>query len=74
MDYLRVDDVARRLGVTPYTVRLWLREGRLAGYRISDRAGWRITEEAVAAFMQERSNRPQSEEEDDTQKSGRLGS
>jgi excisionase family DNA binding protein len=50
---LTVEDVAERLQVHPETVRRWLREGRLEGYRISRRGGWRIRIEAVEAMLME---------------------
>jgi excisionase family DNA binding protein len=50
---LTVEDVAEQLQVHPETVRRWLREGRLEGYRISRRGGWRIRPEAVEAMLAE---------------------
>lgn len=50
---LTVEDVADRLQVHPETIRRWLREGRLQGYRISRRGGWRIRPESVEAMLME---------------------
>ena len=50
--FLTVDEVAARLRVDPETVRRMLRDGRLVGVRLGGRrAGWRITESALAALM-----------------------
>jgi hypothetical protein len=47
------DQVAFIAQVTPATVRLWLREGRLAGGRLPGRGrpAWRVTEAAVGEFF-----------------------
>jgi len=50
--FLTVEDVAAQLQIHPETVRRWLREGRLAGYRISRKGGWRIRPEAVTAMLE----------------------
>jgi excisionase family DNA binding protein len=52
--YLTVNDVAKRLKVTPLTVRRWLNAGSLAGIQLGDRAGWRITETDLATFLDAR--------------------
>ena len=44
---LKVPEVARRLRVTPETVRRWLRDGELRGVRFSDRGGWRVLSSEV---------------------------
>ena len=51
-DWLTVEEVAERLRVSPRTVRGWLQEGRLKGRNLGGRAGWRIREEDVDAFME----------------------
>lgn len=50
---LKVEDVAERLQVHEETVRRWLREGRLEGYRISRRGGWRVRPESVVKMLEE---------------------
>lgn len=50
---LTVDEVADQLRVHPETVRRWLREGRLSGYRISRRGGWRVRPDSVARLLEE---------------------
>ena len=54
MEYLTVSEVAKRLKVTPLTVRRWLNSGSLAGIQLGDRAGWRITEADLQAFLDAR--------------------
>lgn len=53
----RVSEVAKILGVTPYTVRLYLREGVLSGYKNtnSGRAKndhWRVPESALKTYLE----------------------
>jgi excisionase family DNA binding protein len=43
--FLTVEEAARRLAVTPYTLREWLKAGRLHGVQVSKR--WRIPERAL---------------------------
>lgn len=53
-ELLTVDEVAARLKLTPYTIREWLRAGRIRGIRIgSRRAGWRVAESEVERFIRE---------------------
>lgn len=49
---LTVEEVAEQLKVHPETVRRWLREGRLEGYRISRRGGWRVKPESVVKMLE----------------------
>ena len=51
MEYLTVEDVARRLKVSPFTVRRWLREDTLRGVRIGGRG--RVSEVELARFIGE---------------------
>lgn len=55
---LTVDEVATRLDVTPETVRRLLRTKRLAGMQISRRAGWRVRERDLDAYITSRMNVP----------------
>ena len=49
---LTVKDVARRIQVSDWTVREWLRTGRLRGIRPGGtKIGWRIAEADVARFL-----------------------
>ena len=67
MEYLTVADVANRLKVHPATVKRWLRDGKLAGVSLGDRAGWRIAEDDLARFLRQQSNVAQVEERDDAE-------
>ena len=50
---LAVGKIADRLSVDAETVRRWLREGKLQGYRLgSGRSVWRVSEADLAAFLQ----------------------
>ncbi len=51
---LTVEQVAKRLQVNEYTVRRWLRDGELEGTPFGGRTGWRVSEEAVASFLERR--------------------
>jgi excisionase family DNA binding protein len=54
---LTVAQVARRLAVSEETVRRYLRDAKLRGVRIGvNRAGWRIEERDLEAFLRARSN------------------
>ena len=54
---LTVEEVASRLATSEETIRRWLRSGKLRGVRLgATRAGWRIDETDLAAFLRERSN------------------
>jgi excisionase family DNA binding protein len=48
-----VEEVAERLKLTPYTVRKFLRLGKLRGTKTSKGKGgdWRISEAAVASYL-----------------------
>jgi excisionase family DNA binding protein len=52
-ELLTVEEVAGRLKVHPETVRRWLREGRLDGYRISRKGGWRVRPESITRMLEE---------------------
>lgn len=49
---MTVDEVAEQLKVHPESVRRWLRDGRLEGYRISRRGGWRIQPNSVREMLE----------------------
>jgi excisionase family DNA binding protein len=51
---LTVPEVAERLRVSEYTVRDWLRTGRLQGLRPGGpRVGWRVRSSALERFLTE---------------------
>ena len=65
MEYFTVDEVAKRLKVTPLTVRRWLNGGELDGTRLSaGRAGWRISEVDLEAFLARRRETTRQEREE----------
>jgi excisionase family DNA binding protein len=49
-----VDDVAKLLTVHPDTVRNWIKSGELAAIDLGGRAGYRISEVDLNAFLQKR--------------------
>jgi excisionase family DNA binding protein len=65
--YLTVAEVAERLKVYPGTVKRWLRDGKLVGVSLGDRAGWRISEDDLQRFLDSQTNVrvvPTGEEDD----------
>ena len=52
--WLTVEQVADRLQVADVTVRRWLRKGVLVGSRLPGKAGWRVAEQELERFLQER--------------------
>ena len=56
--YLTVDDVAERLHVSAWSVREWLKSGRLVGFQPGGRrVGWRIRESELERFVADREGR-----------------
>lgn len=54
---LTVPEVAARVRVSEYTVREWLRTGRLKGIKPGGaRAGWRIFEDELTRFLGEKAS------------------
>jgi excisionase family DNA binding protein len=49
--WLTVEQIAERLQMHPDTIRRFLREGRLRGYRLTRRAGWRVRASEVDRFV-----------------------
>ena len=54
---LTTPEVARLLRVTPETVRRLGRRGRLRGFVLSDKSGWRFWRSDVEAFIRAAMNR-----------------
>jgi excisionase family DNA binding protein len=50
LDLMTVEEVARQLRVSPTTVRAWLAEGRLHGFKLTPKV-WRIRREDFQAFV-----------------------
>jgi excisionase family DNA binding protein len=52
--YLTVEDVAERLQISDWTVRDWLKSGKLIGFQPGGRrAGWRVRESDLERFVAE---------------------
>lgn len=51
--YLTVEQIAELLHVPETAVRGWLREGRLAGFMVSRKTGYRVAESEVDRFIRE---------------------
>jgi excisionase family DNA binding protein len=45
------EEVAARLGITPETVREYLREGKIRGFQVAGK--WRISEPSFDAFVKQ---------------------
>lgn len=63
MGYLTIKEVAERLRVSERTVRRWLLAGKLKGFRFGDRAGWRVDEKDLEAFVARLMERQGKEEQ-----------
>jgi excisionase family DNA binding protein len=50
LDLMTVEEVARQLRVSPKTVRGWLVQGRLSGFKLTPKV-WRIPREEFQAFV-----------------------
>jgi len=61
MEYLTVADVANRLKVHPATVKRWLRDGKMGGVLLGDRAGWRVSEDDLSRFIESQRQTPQDQ-------------
>ncbi len=53
---LTPSDVAKRLQMNERTVTIWLRKGRLRGFKIGKE--WRVSEIDLEAFIEASANRP----------------
>lgn len=51
--WLTAEEVAAQVRVHLDTVRVWLRTGRLKGSLLSRRAGWRVRQSDLDAFMED---------------------
>ncbi|HZU76312.1 MAG TPA: helix-turn-helix domain-containing protein [Dehalococcoidia bacterium] len=49
-----VRDLVETLQVHEQTVRRWIKTGELEAYALGDRAGYRVSPEALAAFLERR--------------------
>jgi excisionase family DNA binding protein len=49
-----VEQIAEIFSVTPSTVRIWLRNEELKGFKLNGRGPWRIREEDAVNFASEK--------------------
>ena len=53
-NWLTVEEVAKIVRASPYTIRKWLRSGTLNGTQVGGRKlGWRISEREVNRFLKQ---------------------
>jgi len=52
---LTVEEIAEQMSVTHETVRRWLRSGDLRGVRLARKAGWRVRENDLQAYLERHS-------------------
>ncbi len=50
--WLTVEQISERLQFHPDTVRRLLREGKIHGYRVNRRAGWRVKASEIERFVE----------------------
>lgn len=55
-DLLTVEQVAERLQLKPTTIRSWLRDGSLKGFKIAPKV-WRVRESDFQSWIDERENK-----------------
>lgn len=63
--WLTVGDVVARLKVHERTVRRWIDDGRLPAKRLGGRAGYRIAESDLLAFMEADTRAPKGDDEEE---------
>ncbi len=65
-EILTVEDVADRLKVKPYTIKAWLRSGRLRGFRLGGpKSEWRIRSSALEQYIAEQEAQPITGDDDE---------
>ncbi len=51
-EYLTLKEAARILSVSPYTLRRWIRQGRLEAFRLpTARSGWRVPRQEIERLL-----------------------
>lgn len=63
MRYYTVEEIADLLSVNVRTVRRWIKEKALTGVKLGDRAGWRITDDDLEAFLAKRRAAAETDDE-----------
>jgi excisionase family DNA binding protein len=56
IDLLTVDEAARLLKLTPYTIRRLLKEGRLPGKKVGGGRQWRINRDELESYFENNVN------------------
>ena len=57
--YLTVQEAAEVIGIAPFTMRKWLRLGKLPGINYGGSTGWRISEADLVDFLDDQARRSQ---------------
>jgi len=52
-ELMKVSEVARMFGVTPYTIRQWIKDEKVHGVKIGKGHYWRITTKSVKQLAQD---------------------
>jgi excisionase family DNA binding protein len=52
--WFTVEQIAQQLQVSEQTVRRWLRDGSIRGHSFGGKAGWRVKESDLNAFLETR--------------------
>ena len=52
--YFTVGEIAERLGVSALTIRRWIKAGELPALKLSNQAGYRITDADLSQFLVQR--------------------
>lgn len=56
-NFYTVDEAVQIIGVSEYTIRRWLKSGKLNGKRVGKY--WRISKESVIAVLPDKNNKPE---------------
>lgn len=57
---ITVEEIRERLQVNAQSVRKWIRNGDLPGFRLGRRGGWRVREADFQAFLRKRAGGQQA--------------
>jgi excisionase family DNA binding protein len=60
--FLTVEEVAKRLGVHPDSVRRWIRSKEIYAINLGGQAGYRISQAALDEFIRRRGNIPRDQD------------
>lgn len=67
MDLLTVPEVAKMLKVTKRTITIWLKKGKLPGYKLGEGRGadWRVNRRDLDFFLRKHANKAQQQIEEE---------